>query len=325
MNTIDFKTGIYKNYRILCKALEEPIFIGGGSVKSQLKRWEKYIEFKKSKINNSYNVSKILIYTNEILAIKMKNQNNYSKKEYINFKYEQKELDIINSSELFEEDIKIINELKEKYKNKKYEPIIQDLYTLYVKAQYSPSDLGVVYHKDGRTFQTFFKNNGLSRNLFEAQQIAKNKRDYKEIMNKGRETMINNQILLKGSKPEIYTRDYINCRLSLEIPNLEIIVGVNNKSILDNGKEIDIPIIIIDNNKIYKFAIEYNGNHWHENKNKDNIKLVMINQKGYHLFFIAPKQNATNKQVKEYIENEIDTSIIPYIKNFINGGNKLNE
>lgn len=267
---------------------------------------------------NNYIEDYIILYKETEDGIKNKQsrkQGNGSREEYINFQYNQKELNIINSIQLSEEDFEIINKLEIKYKDNKIGLIVKELYILYIKAEYSPCDLKHIYNKSERIFERFFKDNNLSRNLFEAQQIAKNKRDYKQIMNKGRETMMKNQTSLKGSKPEIYTRDYINCKLPLEMPNLEIIVGINNKSILDNGKEIDIPIIIINNDKIYKFAIEYNGDFWHENENRENIKLEMINKKGYHLFYIAPKTQATDKQIKKYIEEQVDNVIIPHIKN----------
>lgn len=245
--------------------------------------------------------------------IKPIKKNNLNKNEYVNFDYAKKEINVISHYKTTNEDENIISYLQAKYKNNKISPIVRNLYVLF-KNNYSPADLANIFNKTPRTFQLFFKENGLSRNRFEAQAIAKEKRDYKQILNKGRETMIKNQTLLKGSKQEVYTRDYINCRLPLEIIGSEIVVGINNKSILDNGKEIDIPIIILSNNKIYKFAIEYNGDFWHKNDEKDDIKLEMINQKGYHLFYIAPKHNATEKQVKEYIDYQVDHVIIPEIK-----------
>lgn len=234
--------------------------------------------------------------------------------EYEKFKYNKEESAKLNNVILSDEDNNIIDNLKMKYKDKKYEPIVQDLYILYKIYEYSPTDLGKVYGKDMRTFEMFFKENGLSRNLFEAQQIAKKKRNYKEIQLKGRQTMLKNSTNIKGSKQEQYTRELLNCILPIKFPNCEIIVGLNNKSILDNGKEIDIPIVIINKDKIFKFAIEYNGDFWHKDENRDVEKIEMVNQKGYHLFYIAPKENATNKQIKEHIENEINNNIIPYIK-----------
>lgn len=269
--------------------------------------------------NNNIEEYKILYKETEI-CMKLKNSKpirtvNISKDEYINFQYNQKELDIINEYKLSESDRMIISNLEEKYKNNKIGLIFKEVYILY-KSEYSCYDLGLIYNKNERNFSKILKENNLVRNSFEAQQIASDKkRDYKQIMNKGRETMMKNQTSLKGSKPEIYTRDYINCKLPLEIPNSEIIVGVNNKSILDNGKEIDIPIIIINDDKIYKFAIEYNGDFWHENENRESIKLDMVNQKGYHLFYITPNHSSTDKQIKKHIEEQVDNVIVPYIKN----------
>lgn len=257
-------------------------------------------------------------YKKYVITFKKRNslKNNSNKNEYVDFDHAEKEVITISNYKTTNEDKNIINDLQVKYQNNKISPIVRDLYVLF-KNNYSPADLANIFNKNPRTFQVFFKENGLSRNRFEAQAIAKEKRDYKQILNKGRETRLKNGLDITGSEPEIYTREYLNCRLSLEFSNLEIIVGLNNKSILDNGKEIDIPIVIIKNEKIYKFAIEYNGSHWHEDENKDYIKSEMISEKGYHLFYIAPKQNASNKQIKEYIENQIDEIIIPEIKQLV--------
>jgi hypothetical protein len=325
MNTTNIEIGTYENYKILCILLEEP-YLSGNSKISQLKRWKKYIEYEMNETNKSYTIFKIFKYVNEKYDIRINNKNDTTKyktnQEYIDFKLEEKEIETINNYKLKNEDVNIISILRGKYKYKKYYPIVKELYILFING-YSPKDLGKVFNKDARTFQLFFKENGLSRDRYEAQAIAKEKRDYKQILNKGRETRLKNNTDINGSKPEIYTRQYLNCRLPLEFPSIEIIVGLNNKSILENGKEIDIPIIIINKDKTYKFAIEYNGDYWHENKNKDINKLEMINQKDYHLFYIAPKQHATNKQIKEYIETQVDNLIIPYIKDMIEKGDKL--
>lgn len=63
-----------------------------------------------------------------------------------------------------------------------------------------------------------------------------------------------NQIL--GSKVEEYARAQINLILNRLLPNKEIIVGIN--TITEVG-ELDIPIIIFCEDKLYKFGIEIDG------------------------------------------------------------------
>lgn len=239
-----------------------------------------------------------------------------SKDEYINFKYNEKELELFKNTILAEDDEIKISKIKEFCEGKKNYYIVKEIYMMW-KNNYTPEEIANVYGKNIRTFQVFFKETGLNRDRYEAQAIASTKRDYKEIMAKGRETMLKNNTAIFGSKQEVYLRTLLNCKLPIELSNSEVIVGLNNKSILNDGKEIDIPIIIIENGQIYKFAVEYNGDFWYE-EDKDNYKSNLAYKKGYKLFYIQPKNNATNKQIKEQIEYDIDNIIIPAIKDEIN-------
>lgn len=262
-------------------------------------------------------VEKYLLERNPKRKYILKERVKIVKKDFDNFKYEEKELDLLNENiKLSEDDILKIEKLNYISQNRKYNEYLRDMYILYKIYNYSTVDLGIVYGLSGRTLQNVFKKCDITRSLTEAQQIAKEKRNYKEIMNKGIQTRLDNNCDIEGSEPEKYTRELLNAKLPLEFPNVEIIVGLNNKSILENGKEIDIPIIIIDNNgNILKLAIEYNGDFWHkDNEIKDGLKRDMIKNRNYHVFYFCPKTNATSKQIKEYISNEIEEAVIPFIK-----------
>lgn len=223
---------------------------------------------------------------------------------YNDFKYQDKELEILNSTILTKEQLARSNKLKEVLINTKFEPIAEDIYKLFTNG-YSPNDLGVVYFKSSRTIQNYIKKAGLNRDKYEAQAIAKTKRNYKEISNKGRETLIKNNTIVNGSNQENYLRNILNCKLSLLLGGYEVIVGVNNRSILNEGKEVDIPIIVMTEfGKIYKFAIEYDGSFWHENKEKDKNKNKLLVDRGYKVFRIGYDGFKTDKQIKEFIENK---------------------
>lgn len=236
------------------------------------------------------------------------------KDDYIDFKYENRELNVLKATTFTPEQQEVLKEIYKVWGKSKYKPIIEDLYKFWLN-NYTPAEIGAVYGKNNRTFQVFFKKAGLSRDRFEAQAIAKEKRNYKEIMLKGRKTMLKNKTNILGSQQEQYLRNLLNCRLPLEFPNLEIIVGLNNKSILDDGKEIDVPVIIIANDKIIKLAIEYDGAFWHKDSNRDEEKKEYINEKGYVVFNIKCKEQATEKQIKEYIDEFCEEVIIKYINN----------
>lgn len=239
--------------------------------------------------------------------------NNKGKDEYYNFKYKEKELKLIDDTILSKEQQNILKKIYEIWGESKYKPIIEDVYKFWISG-YSPKDIAGVYGKSDRLFQNFFKKAGLSRDRFEAQAIAKQKRNYKEIMLKGRQTMIENNTNIEGSSPEKYVRTILNCNLPLAFPNYEIIVGLNNKSILDDGKEIDIPIIIINKDKILKIAVEYDGEFWHRDKERNAKKENYANEKGYKIFYIECKKNATDKQIREEINRFCEEEIIKYIK-----------
>lgn len=210
---------------------------------------------------------------------------------------------------LTEYDNEIIKKLKENTKSKDINNVVSDIYILFEKYKYSPKEIGELYSRSARTIEIFLKNNNLQRDRFEAQKIASKKRNYKEIMNKGRNTIFNNSCF--GSNPEQHLRMELNTKLPIYFQNFEIIIGMNNKSILDDGKEVDIPIIILNGNKIIKIAIEFDGAYWH-NKNKDEKKDVLLKNKDYKIFRF--KQN--NKTNKNDIDNFI-YDIIKYIKNNI--------
>lgn len=270
---------------------------------------EDYLEFKK--VTNPSLLEESTIYAG-IEMKKIKRATSKSKLEYCNFEYKDKEKALLKEVKLTEYDVDKIEEIKLILSESKYYPIAKDLYIMHIN-NYSPDDLGEVYHKSNRTFQMILKEVGLNRNKWEAQAIATTKRNYKEIQLKGRATMIKNQTSIHGSFQEQYIRDLVNCSLPIAFPNSEIIVGLNNKSILENGKEIDVPIIIFHNDKIIKLAIEYDGSFWHSNEKRDNDKEILITEKGYTLFRIAPKPQATKKQIKETIDEVIE-NIIKFIK-----------
>lgn len=247
-------------------------------------------------------------------ANKPKKIGNINKLEFKDFSYKEKELNIINNTIIDKDDMDKINRLKEVTLKTKYVYVYEDIYKLF-KNNYSPAEIAEVYGKTSRTLQHILKKAGLSRDRWEAQAIAKTKRDYKEIQLKGRKTMNENLTMLNGSSYEQYTRNLLSFDLALRFKELESIVGVNNKSILKSGNEIDIPIIIIGDRKMLKLAIEYDGDFWHKDNSRDINKEKLIEDKGYKLFRIAPKPLATEKQIKDEIKIVLD-NIYDYISDF---------
>jgi hypothetical protein len=215
--------------------------------------------------------------------------------------------EIIKNYIFTEEESKNLLKMKELLGNSKWKHKIDEVYKLWLN-NYSTSDIAKRYNVNMRTIQLMLKKIGLSRDKYEAQAIAKNKRNYRDIILKGKNTMLKNGI--GTSNKEEYTRQRLNQELQINFPDDDIIVGLNNRTVL-NGKEIDIPIVVIRGNKVIKIAVEYDGYYWH--KNKDN-KTNPLKEKGYKLFIVCSKENATDKQINEDTETTIK-EVITYIEN----------
>lgn len=199
--------------------------------------------------------------------------------------------------------IAINNKIKENlitdYRNRKTNRVIlkEDFiklsyimrFKLKLPALHMASYLGV----QNNSFFKKMKSLGWTYTTSESQQIASEKsRDYSQIRVKSKKTRLEN---FGASCTEDKTREYLNLNLTERLPNCEVIVGSNNLSILYNiCREIDIPIIIIKDSKIYKFAIEVNGNYWHLDEERDKIKNKALKDKGYKHFILW--QCSTNEQ-----------------------------
>lgn len=222
-----------------------------------------------------------------------------------------------------EEEKIIIRKLEEVMKGKNVKALKQidtyyflsNLYKMQFIFKYASSEIAQCFNRDIRVIQTWLKSINWNIDSYEAQQRASDRlRDYKQIRLKSKETL--SKRVLVGSNPEDYIRHKFN--LSLPLYFNEVIVGLNNLSILDNGKEIDIPIIIIQDNNIYKFAVEVNGDIWHQDNEKENLKTNLAKGRGYKLFYILLSGN-TRIQKNEYgkVDEQID-NIIKQISKEIN-------
>lgn len=166
---------------------------------------------------------------------------------------------------------------------------------------------------------------GWSYSAKESQEIAgKKSRNYGDILRKSRKTRMTELLDkgdLSGSVVESTTRSILNEELGLFLSdNYEVIVGVSNRNII-TPYEVDIPIIIIHNDKTYKFAIEFNGEHCHINE-KDNNKKDMLVQKGWNYLCIEQCSNSkTQKELYGSIEDQI-TKVCEDIRTIINNNIK---
>lgn len=169
--------------------------------------------------------------------------------------------------------------------------VFEDMYKLFIN-NLSCNDIGKVYGRNERTIQYIFKNLNLERSLYEAQKIAVKKRNYVNIRRSYKKTMFNrlatNQLF--GSSVENVIRYEISEILREILPdNYEVIVGINT---LTTVGELDIPIVILNGNKHYKFGIEVDGALFHQDKekvSKDLEKDIRLSKLGYMMFRLETK------------------------------------
>lgn len=213
-------------------------------------------------------------------------------------KYSDKVSNILKNIKLNEEqEITLSNCMNELPRNDKtkLKDIFEDMYKLYI-SDISTSDIANIYHRNIRTIQLIFKKLGLERDKLKAQSIAVKKRDYKKIRETYKQTMLDritdNQ--LYGSEIEQYVRQQLALILNSKIKEIggEAIIGVNT---VTSVGELDIPVIILLNNKYYKYGIEVDGIGFHKERRtnwaniNDTSKEKELNDIGYKILRIESR------------------------------------
>lgn len=156
------------------------------------------------------------------------------------------------------------------------------------------------------TIHEKLKTYGISRNLSEARRklVETGDIEYKEIMRKVRKTIrksfgaSNSQEFARKIFKEAIEKQLIRD----DISDIEVIVGYNEWSILRN-KEVDLPIVIFDlkSNNVYKIAIEYNGEYFHENLQRDKEKEQDLAIQKWETYAIYEFSNMSNARIEEEV------------------------
>lgn len=154
---------------------------------------------------------------------------------------------------------------------------------------------------------------GLNIDFNTAQKNASSegRRNYSSIIHTGRKTI--NDLQLKNGQFGGITENLIRNRLSsclveyISLNQYEVIVGINNHNIIP-PKEVDIPLVIINPIKgtYFKFAIEVNGEVFHADKEKDNLKLQELLYKDWVLFTIWVFSSTKKQKNYGTIETQIN-------------------
>lgn len=174
--------------------------------------------------------------------------------------------------------------------------LLTELFKVIYYTDLTTSDLANIYNKNVRTISKLLKLAGWEMTKEEAQRRATLKRDYTSIFLKSRASKAK---AMSGSLIEESIRAYFYTELKSKLKDAEIIVGINSPSFIKQS-EADIPIIMFNNNEIFKYVIEINGQYWHKNKNKKNNdinKLRILSENGYDVFSI-------NVYVNDNLKNE---------------------
>lgn len=221
--------------------------------------------------------------------------------------YDKKALDILSTIILNDAQKKELNRCMNemKYYRKNAFP---DIYKLYV-GEMSCNEISKYFNKSSSTFHYLFKELGIQRTQKEAQKIAGAKRDYGAIRKTFKKTVKENFIKtqLFGSDIENIVRvdlkEYLDELLG---NNYEVIVGING---IINNKELDIPIIIINKDNVYKFGVEVGNIFTHKDKFiKDKEKIKKFGKDNYTVIALYTKATfCENGHLRNYahIKNEV--------------------
>ncbi len=155
---------------------------------------------------------------------------------------------------------------------------------------------------------------GLSIDIKTAQEnaVKHNRRNYKNTLLAGRKSV--NKYLSKNASFGSILENSIRNKFAVSIAGYintskyEVVIGINNKSIIA-PKEVDIPIIIIDSlkKKVYKFAVEINGDIFHKDDDREKIKIKLLNNKNW-IYYSIWQSHSTKEQKVKYgtIEEQIN-------------------
>jgi hypothetical protein len=270
-------------------------------------------------IRNSISYNKVNKYNIRKESVKTKQYDNFDIQQ-LNYELKNTNLNPIQLKELES----LVNEIKcsewrvnEKSKLENYIDLYKLRYLLEIlteiMARYFNISRVQIYRK--------LKEMGWTYTKKQSAQIATKIKNYSQISIKGKKTLLKKSTRLFGSDQENYVRQKLNLYLGDFLEGADIIVGVNSPYILDGGYEVDIPIIIFFNNQVYKYAIEVNGDYWHNKQitqKHDKEKSLKLKDKGYQLFNILLSSSLSNKEKYGDIDTQIAYVIHTISNNILN-------
>jgi hypothetical protein len=207
-----------------------------------------------------------------------------------------------------------------------YAGFVESFTTLYKMRYYLElpvKDMADYFNVGNRAIEHRLDKAGWAYNQQEAQQIAASKvRDYTKIKHTFKKTMIRQfaETHVKGSKQEEYIRQKLGILLTEALPGAEVVVGINNLSVL-HGYEVDIPVIIIKDGRIHRYAVEASGTYWHNqverNIKSDIKKKKLAEEYGYELYTIWIINTKSDERIQYGTVDEQIDSFIQKVQNDI--------
>lgn len=239
--------------------------------------------------------------------------------ELITYSFEDK--NILENTLLTNEENETIKELKILQKDRAYCCVIEDFYKFH-KNNYSTSELGVIFNVSTRQIQNIFKELGINRNQIEAQNVSMINRDHEKISKTYKNTLLEklSNSELSETSLEVQIRHQLDVILRNRLPNCEIVVAISSMNIVN--EESNIPIIIIDNNYLYKFVVEI-GEYTFGKKEVSNKKEKNKNSKAFYKGYTLFKLNTHNylksgDNPSMKYENEIKHKIVEIVNSIEN-------
>ena len=246
-----------------------------------------------------YNEEKLRL--SKVFQDSLKNMNFIMDQEYISF-YEKAK------KQKFPQSLTI-------YKSKGQ--LLSSLWYMIKICKLSPKEVSIATNSSVIAISRACRNYGISVPTDEAMKLSfgKQQRNFSASLMRARNTHLRtiNKTVMMGSNLENYCRTYIDTNISkyIDITKFEVVVGVNSLNIIA-GKEIDIPIIIINKltNQVYKYALEIDGSFWHKIRTQmDKRKNDLFVNSSWIFFRIVQEIDETKKEltnkIDKFLYNEI--------------------
>lgn len=208
-----------------------------------------------------------------------------------------------------------IKRIEDAFRKQEGYELLEFIKNKYINDGMSAQDIAKIVGVTKKMMYDYIKKHGFSKSQHQARQdaIRTGKIDYVEINKKGRKTRLKS--ISRSNKQDAF-REMLKFHLetlSKKYPSIEVVTGYNEYAILHN-LEVDIPIIIFNNDHVYKIAIEYDGEIFHSEES-DKEKDDLLKEKGWLLIRIKElKADSTNFKLIEDNAKKVINKIEQLIK-----------